>query len=621
MAPAARVAVSEDTPPSSSGSAPPESGGAAPTADQQLAAEAALGRALMMVQRMEEDARVRADAVTEQRLAAAEHEAQSLVEQAQERAAAIAEITRDSVARVLAEDYTALLEGLTELAALEQRLRMTVTNSHERVTTVLREQFGADPGAVAPMQPSAPVPTAAVPAVPMPGPIGDLDLDAPVQGADDAFFADLRNAVDGSSSIAGRTAVGSVPPGGCSVAGAPDATVARSGYVGVAAPGPTPSAVALAAAASAATQAVAEPVPLTQPVPVVPPPALRVVPPMAPSAPPLDTPVAPTAPATVFVPPAAPEVDAGEPTSRRSRSKRRRSRWAMVGTGLRNLGILLLLFVVFQLWGTAALEHRDQSRLRHSFQIAVASQPSPSSGVAGGDPSAVTTPTTVAAPPAAPSGEAVAMIKIPKIGLEQAVVEGTGVSDLRKGPGHYRNTPLPGQPGNAAIAGHRTTYGAPFNRIDELGPGDAILVTTLQGNFKYIVSEAPFPVSPSQNDVLFPKNDNRLTLTTCHPKYSASKRLIVVAKLAPQVKPAAASTTKPKVTKAAVTNDSSTSGDSSAAFPALFWAALVAAAYAGMVWLSRRWVRRAAFLVGVPIVLALLFPFFEQLSRLLPANY
>ena len=143
----------------------------------------------------------------------------------------------------------------------------------------------------------------------------------------------------------------------------------------------------------------------------------------------------------------------------------------MLGTGLRNLGVLLLLFVAFQLWGTAALEHRDQARLRQSFQVAVASQPSFSSELPSGDapdPSTVTTPTTIAAPPAAPSGEAVAVIKIPKIGVEQAVVEGTGVSDLRKGPGHYRNTPLPGQPGNAAVAGHRTTYGAPFNRIDEL---------------------------------------------------------------------------------------------------------------------------------------------------------
>ena len=590
--------------------------------DAQIAAEAALGRALMMVQRMEADAVVRAEQASAQRLAAAESEARALTEEARQRAAAIAELTRDAVARVLAEEHTALLEGLTELAELERRLRATVSTSYERIAVVLQDptQGGsigspstavASPPTVSPADAQAPLPTS--PGIEAPAPMGDLDLDAPVVGADDAFFADLRRAVDGTSSIAGRSDPPAIVP-------------VPMGLVPPPPPPPTAGAnpsVALAAAAAAATQAVAEPALLTQPAaPVVPPP-LHVVPPIdappiAPTAPP------PAEPTGVFVPPAAePTDDAPASTSRRSRAHQRRSRWAMVGTGLRNLGILLLLFVAFQLWGTAALEHRDQARLRHSFQIAVASQPSPSTNVPSGDgtdPATVTPPSTVAAPPPAPSGEAVAVIKIPKIGVEQAVVEGTGVGDLRKGPGHYRNTPLPGQPGNAAIAGHRTTYGAPFNRIDELAPGDAILVTTLQGNFKYLVSEAPFPVSPRQNDVLFPKNDNRITLTTCHPKYSAEKRLIVVAKLAPRVKPAAA----PKVSKTPrkiASVDASTAGDTGAALPALMWAALVGAAYFGMVWLSRRWVRRAALLIGVPIILALLFPFFEQLSRLLPANY
>ena len=337
-----------------------------------------------------------------------------------------------------------------------------------------------------------------------------------------------------------------------------------------------------------------------------------------------------TAPDAGAVEPAAPE-PAAFPTSppppsrasRRGRAARRRSRWARVGTVLRNVGILLLLFVAFQLWGTAALEHRDQARLRNQFQV--------TPGVAGRatDESRRTErrhdrhhrDDGPGRRPPAPSGAAVAMIKIPKIGVDQAVVEGTGVSDLRKGPGHYRHTPLPGQPGNAAIAGHRTTYGAPFNRLDELAVGDPILVTTVQGTFKYEVSEAPFAVNPSQNDVLFDKGDNRLTFTTCHPKYSASKRLIVVAKLAKHRTPAPAPKIQPHTTSAANAVDASTSGDTGALFPALFWGLLALGAYFAMVWLSRRWVRRAAFLLGVPVVLALLFPFFEQLSRLLPANY
>ncbi|MDP1454848.1 class E sortase, partial [Peribacillus frigoritolerans] len=92
--------------------------------------------------------------------------------------------------------------------------------------------------------------------------------------------------------------------------------------------------------------------------------------------------------------------------------------------------------------------------------------------------------------------------------------------------------------GNSAIAGHRTTYGAPFNRIDELVPGDEIAITTPQGEFTYVVIPAPgetdqawWIVDPSQVEVLADAGDNRLTLTACHPKYSAKQRIIVAATL------------------------------------------------------------------------------------------
>src|SRR5205814_4284582 len=119
-------------------------------------------------------------------------------------------------------------------------------------------------------------------------------------------------------------------------------------------------------------------------------------------------------------------------------------------------------------------------------------------------------------------------------------VEGVGVPDLKKGPGHYPGTPAPGQPGNVGIAGHRTTYGAPFNRIDELGPNDAIYVVTRQGQFRYEVIEKKI-VAPKDVSVLDATPDNRLTLTTCTPKYSAAQRLIVVARLAGPSAPAPAS--------------------------------------------------------------------------------
>src|SRR5206468_12704168 len=100
--------------------------------------------------------------------------------------------------------------------------------------------------------------------------------------------------------------------------------------------------------------------------------------------------------------------------------------------------------------------------------------------------------------------------------VEKTVVQGVGVEDLKKGPGHYSDTPMPGQQGNASIAGHRTNYGAPFYNLDQLKPSDPILVTTVQGSFRYDVLETKI-VRPSKVDVLENTPDNRLTLTTCHP--------------------------------------------------------------------------------------------------------
>ena len=141
-----------------------------------------------------------------------------------------------------------------------------------------------------------------------------------------------------------------------------------------------------------------------------------------------------------------------------------------------------------------------------------------------------------------PDGQALARIIIPTIGVDEVVVAGVEVGDLRRGPGHYSFTPLPGQPGNAGIAGHRTTYGAPFARIDELKVDDLIYVRTLQGLFKYqvippVASEVlEFEVGhqivlPHEVGVLDDYSDNRLTLTSCHPRYSTSRRIIVQAVL------------------------------------------------------------------------------------------
>ena len=116
----------------------------------------------------------------------------------------------------------------------------------------------------------------------------------------------------------------------------------------------------------------------------------------------------------------------------------------------------------------------------------------------------------------------------PGSGVDEIVVAGVGVDDLKKGPGHYSQTPLPGEHGNAAIAGHRTTYGAPFLDIDNLKPGDEVVATTYAGRFVYKVTgtrrRAAVGVSVLDNTP-----DDRITLTSCDPKYSATNRIIVTA--------------------------------------------------------------------------------------------
>jgi sortase A len=126
-------------------------------------------------------------------------------------------------------------------------------------------------------------------------------------------------------------------------------------------------------------------------------------------------------------------------------------------------------------------------------------------------------------------GDAIARIEIPAIGVSEYVVEGTDTGDLRKGPGHYPETPLPGDPGTAAIAGHRTTYGAPFRNIDDLERGGVIRVDMPDGRFVYRVEETKI-VDDSDLSVLEPVGHRRLMLSACHPLYSAAERVIVFAR-------------------------------------------------------------------------------------------
>jgi sortase A len=127
-------------------------------------------------------------------------------------------------------------------------------------------------------------------------------------------------------------------------------------------------------------------------------------------------------------------------------------------------------------------------------------------------------------------GGAVAKLEIPAIGVEAFVLEGTDDETLDRGPGHYEETPLPGEGGNSAIAGHRTMHGHVFQDLDQLQPGDEIVARTEAGSAVYRVSEVLI-VDPSAVEVVAPTEKSRLTLTTCHPKGSARQRLVVAAEL------------------------------------------------------------------------------------------
>ena len=130
----------------------------------------------------------------------------------------------------------------------------------------------------------------------------------------------------------------------------------------------------------------------------------------------------------------------------------------------------------------------------------------------------------------AEDGGPVGRIKVGKIGLDEVVVQGTGTGDLRRGPGHYPDTPLPGARGTVAVAGHRTTYGAPFRRLDQLGRGDRIEMLMPYGRFTYTVERTRI-VPPTATWVTNRAAHDRLVLTACHPLYSAAQRIVVFARL------------------------------------------------------------------------------------------
>lgn len=253
-----------------------------------------------------------------------------------------------------------------------------------------------------------------------------------------------------------------------------------------------------------------------------------------------------------------------------------------VGKTLIAIGLLMFGFVGYQLYGTAIETAAAQSELTDQFeeQLALVEPVSPdfaegedSGPVVEADPTSddgdIADPSEAvvvipdedepiaAAPdvdPIAPideavalaavpveaqnipidvqNGDALAKIEIPRIGVNDIVVAGVDTGDLKRGPGHFPDTPLPGQLGNAAIAGHRTTYGQPFRNVDKLQVGDEIRMTTLSGVFVYKVTGQAI-VEPSDYQVVATTDPTvaNLTLTSCHPVFTARQRIVIFSEL------------------------------------------------------------------------------------------
>ncbi len=215
-----------------------------------------------------------------------------------------------------------------------------------------------------------------------------------------------------------------------------------------------------------------------------------------------------------------------------------------IGWSMITAGTLILLFLGYQLVFTNFVTSRAQDaaavKLSERFETMRQALPEPEevevippdSTPENSDNATATDEEQVSlfSEPAPEMGDEFGRIQIPRLELEHIIFEGVDRETLKNGPGHMPWTPLPGQPGNAVLSGHRTTYGAPFYDLDLLTPGDEIMVETLVGTHIYVVRESLI-VQPTDVWVTDSRPGAWLTLTTCNPRFSARERLVVFAEL------------------------------------------------------------------------------------------
>ena len=259
-------------------------------------------------------------------------------------------------------------------------------------------------------------------------------------------------------------------------------------------------------------------------------------------------------------------------------------------------GLLLLSFVAYQLWGTAIVEGRSQTAIAKQFV-----KPQPIQPQLGG---------------------LVGRITIPSIGVSKYVVAGVRLKDLERGPGLFPGSPMPGQKGNVAIAGHRTTFGAPFSRINEIQDSDKIILESKDGTFTYIVNGEPKIVLATDTAVAKTTNPDiaTITLVSCYPKWTSTKRIVVVATLDSTVLPLPAT---PLVTSEPIDQQSIAGWfHDPTAWPTVLFFGLALILIRIVAGLMTRRGRRKIFVypIAFSIFIPTLFLFFGGLARLLPAN-
>ena len=266
----------------------------------------------------------------------------------------------------------------------------------------------------------------------------------------------------------------------------------------------------------------------------------------------------------------------------------------IAGTALVALSLAVALFIAYEFVYTGQLERRSQRALLSTFQqrLAAGQFDAPDTPVENGP---------------------VAVVRIPAIGLEQVVVQGSSPEDLKQGPGHLPSSPLPGEFGNAVVVGHRLTYGGPFADIGRLAEGDTIDVLTGQGHFTYTVTGVAV-VKPGEPDVVGPSSDSRLTLVTSASAFGSDRRAVTATL---KGDPLAVATRPPA---AASSDELGTSGDVAGLYLALIWLAALAGLTVGAVRAYRAWPRMAAHLVTTPPLLMLLYLVYQNLSRFLPGT-